>query len=451
MYEPNNETIQSVIISQDMTEQFEQLSLIINDDALGVTISPWNVFCQKTGHIVGTRDQNSLFSLIKNSGKNAIIPALYNSPGFNVHPLWIYTNGKNLDQHIDNDPIGYAVYCFGIITSEFYQNVKNSDKKRKPWCERYWAIARANALLTSRGVAEISELNTMLCKVITFMPDSTAYLFRRIRKFAQTPDALAMLHCTGELIGMLKEATNRALDSIGRADDFIQRTRFVDYAASPADMARGPSNVRAQRRSRIDIEEESNFSALAALFKKAGIEDELRRQTTAHVPGTGAWIEKYKTRAQLREAAIAEGLSALSNINFDDVEADNDADDNEVEIRTLAIDSAGYVGTVQVGTEPPRMQIGIDCAIPMETITEISTVQELEIVKEDLHIVPVMAEIAKQVLENVEPCELDYNVTGIVLSIRDATPEETKQIVDEMLANKKPMSALEKLRAKKGV
>lgn len=335
MHEPNSEQLQSVIMAADLASEIEALAVITNDETLGVRIEPLKLYCQKTGHIIGQRDENSLFSLIKIKGKAAIIPALYNATSLSVHPAWIETNGAKLDELIDNDPIGYACYCFGIITAGFYQTAKNTDRKLQPWVERYWAMARANAMLMQRGIGELPELNIQLSRLLTYAPDAPQYLFKRARKLAQTPDMLAMLACTGELTPLLKDCVNKCLDELGRASTYINRTRFIDYAMTPADAARGPSNIRQQRASKRSVKEATIFFELQNMFKAEGLN--LRTGLEFNTPGTTAWKNRFASNTAAKEAEMLEDYKAFGGTNLDLSFNLEDEDDNEIEVRTLAL------------------------------------------------------------------------------------------------------------------
>lgn len=420
MYNPDNEQIQAVIISNDMIESLEELSLIINDETLGVTIKPLSIYCQKTGHEIGARNENSIFSLVKNCGKNTLLPTLYNSPGVNVHPQWINTNETALDNLMQSDPIGYACYCFGLITAQFYQSAKNQNKKLQPWSERYWAMARANALLHARGVADLDTLNLELNRVVTFMPDSTSYLFRRIRKMAHTPDMLAMLHCTGELIGILKEATNKALDSIGRTEDYIKKTRFVDYALTPADMARGPSNVRKQRVSERSVKEASMFAALNDMFKNAGLEG----MGIFENKSKPADFTKFRSAAKMREDAQLAALEELGNLDLDDIVADNDEDDNTVEVRKLAL-------PIHHEEQEPSEHIAIsDMRNSISSMEEILEIKKSENAEKE-QISQSMERIAAEISKKIE------KVTVIIEIPAPIEPKKKMSILEAFQARKK--------------
>jgi hypothetical protein len=338
MYEPGADELNAVIFASDLAEKLLEFKTQVNDPLLGIEIEPLKLYCQKTGHIIGQRDENSLFSLIKFKGKDAIVQTLYNSVSLNCHPAWVETNGKDLDCLIDNDPIGYAVYCFGLITAQFYQNSKNTDRKRQPWCERYWAMARANALLTQRGIGELAELNIELCKLLTYAPDTMQYLFKRARKFAQTPDQLALLACTGELTPLLKQCVNRALDYIGQTDTYITKTRFVDYANTPADAARGPSNIRQQKASKKNVVEAGMYAELMRGFESAV--PGFKKTILENTPGTGAWREKFRSNTAAKEAEMMADYAAFGGTNFD-LGLNDDVEDNAVEVRELVIDPQG--------------------------------------------------------------------------------------------------------------
>jgi len=340
MYEPNNEQIQAVIISQDIMETLGAVSLEINAEHMPVQIAATSMFCQKTGHKIGTRDENSLFSLLKLHGKEYAIWALYNATSLNVHPAWIDTGPDELDDLLEKDPIGYACYCFGIITAQFYQTPKNSDPKRMVFADRYWSLARANALMHQQGSSGLTELNHALARLITFMPDASKLLWRRIRQFAETPDTLAILHVSGELTDLLNEATNKTLDSIGYSQAYIKRTRFVDIPTTPEDAARGPSNVRKQRVSRRSVAEASVFGELAKLFQDSGLD-----LKADNLVGSTAWRKKWQERQPQENAAETDMLSdyanalELSNLMTPE---ETDEDDQEIEVRTLPITPATF-------------------------------------------------------------------------------------------------------------
>jgi hypothetical protein len=234
------------------------------------------------------------------------------------------------------DPIGYAVYCFGLLTLPFYQSKKNQNPQLQPWGEKYWSMARANALLNSRGIAGLSELNYALARCLTFVPDSTQYLFRRIKKFAQTPDQLALLHCSGELTDLLHEATNKALDSIGHADAWIKRTRFIDIAATPEDAARGPSNIRKQKASKRSVAEATMFAELSKLFENEGL-----NLQAENLPGSTKWREKYMSSQQLDEQNALNELAKLAEIsNLGLLSDETENEDNNVEVRIIPIETS---------------------------------------------------------------------------------------------------------------
>lgn len=441
MFEPDNEQLQAVIIASDTVESLADLSSVINDDALGVKIDPLGLYCQKTGAQIGTRSETSIFSFFKIHGKNDFIRALYNSTGLSVSPAWIETNGDDLDVMLTADPIGYAVYCFGLMTAQFYVSKNNQNPKLQPWSERHWAMARANALLQAKGVAELTELNLELCRFIGYMPDTTNYLFRKLRKYAQTPDQLALLHCSGELIALLRDTINKTLDSLGHADMWIKRTRFIDIAATPGDAARGPSNIRKQKTSARKIKEDTMFFEMQAMFKDAGIEFD-------GLPGTTKWREKYMNpeRIAAQEAKEEEmltdlrELAKLTNLALPEG-LDEEDDDQTVEVHSLALPvvheltNAAY--KVDACTES-----GPVSETENETGNNINSI-ETEIARdiiETIHEAPInsiMVEIAKAVLENVVQTNVEF--------------DDFRYRVDTApILVPKPMTALEILRARKG-
>ncbi len=146
-----------------------------------------------------------------------------------------------------------------------------------------------------------------------------------------------MLHCTGELTQILLECTNAALDSLGRADAYIKRTRFVDYALTPEDAARGPSNIRKQKASKTSVKEATAFAAMADLFAEAGID--IKTIQMANTPGTGAWKAKFAAKQEAKEAEMLEDIANLAGTNWDLglLEENEETEDNAVEMRRIAV------------------------------------------------------------------------------------------------------------------
>lgn len=342
MFEPDATELNALISQNDLNEVLGDFSETINEPELGVEINPLGIFCQKTGYQIATRDKASLLQLIAICGKDNLSGNLYNATSLCVHPAWICTNPDDLDNLIDSDPVGYACFCFDILTKEFYKNnaPKPQDNRKLSWCEKYWSLARANALMCQRGAAEIAELNRALARLISFMPEANSYLFTMIGKFAKTPEALAELHCNGELVAILDTATNKTLDNIGcsraYAREYIKKTMFIDIAATPEDAARGPSNVRRQKVSKEKIEDATMFAELIKMAKGSGID--ISFQAT-NLPGSTAWQQRLKSKAEMRELDMLAQLSTLasfSNVALPEVE-DEDLDDNEVEVRNIII------------------------------------------------------------------------------------------------------------------
>lgn len=341
MFEPDAELISEVIATSDLKDVLAEFSLVINEPELGVEIAPDGIYCQKTGYQVATRDRNSLLQLLQILGKDTT-GNLYNATSLNVHPAWIHTNPEDLDVLIDSDPIGYACFCFEVLTREFYQTNRPApqDKRKIPFIEKYWALARANAMMQKRGAADLEELNIALANLITYMPYSSAHLFSTLGKIAKTPDSLANLHCNGELLHILEDATNKTLNDLGYrrryTQEYINKTMFIDIARTPEDAARGPTNVRKQKISKAKIEEATMFAEIMKIAKANGLDFQLQ---STNLPGSTAWQERLKKKSEMREAEIMAELatlSAFSNVALPEVE-DDDENDNSVEVRTVVI------------------------------------------------------------------------------------------------------------------
>lgn len=328
------EQIQAVIASQNIIECITELHDFVNDETLGVTIPPLGLFCQKTGALIGERAQISLFSLHKLCGKEAIVGNLYGATSFNVHPAWIVTTGEALDDLMEQDPVNYACYCFGLITNQFYQTSRNKDQRRKPWAEKYWSMARANALMLARGVGGIDELNLELHRALIYAPDTLTYIFKRVRSFAETPDALAQLAVSGDLMPILRDATDKVTSSIGMANIFIKQTRYVDIALSAADAARGPSNMRKQKRTKRDIAETAMMVELQKMFQDVGGFGYVKNSEIDY----SKFRENIQERAEAEESSLLDELGSIaSNFSLDDAN-EEEPDLNTVEVHTIVWD-----------------------------------------------------------------------------------------------------------------
>lgn len=328
------EKIQAVIANSEILEAVSELNLLVNDETLGVTIAPLGMYCQKTGAIIGERTQNSIFSLHKLCGKDAIIGNLYNCTSLNTAPAWIVTNGEALDDLMTQDPVNYACYCLGIITQPFYQSARNKDQRKSPWAERYWAMARANALMLARGVGEIDQLNLALHRALIYAPDTLTYIYKRVRAFAETPDSLAQLAVSGDLTAILTDAVDKVTASIGMANIHIKQTKYVDIALSAADAARGPSNMRQQRRTKRDVAETAMMVELQKMFADQG--------GFGYIKTSEIDYSKFKQQIQEREAVEQDMMMTdlqilASNFSLEDAN-EEDADVNTVEIRTINVE-----------------------------------------------------------------------------------------------------------------
>jgi len=328
MQDTNVQEIQAVIASSDIVECVSELNSLVNLVECGVEINPLGIYCQKTGALIGQRDQNSLFSLHKICGKEAIVGNLYNATALAVHPAWLITTGGALDDLMENDPVNYCVYCFGLFTQQYYQKAISKDQRKQPFSERYWAMARANAMIMTRGIARIDELNLALQRALIYAPDTLQYIAKKVRAFAETPDNLAQLAISGELIDIVNDATDKITSSIGLANIYIERTRFVDVALSAADAARGPSNIRKQRRTKRDIAETQMMVELRELMGNIHFSEQKQPDYKA----IRARLQQPQQEQTELESAYAAILPTNFDITIDDIEI---GDENAVEINRI--------------------------------------------------------------------------------------------------------------------
>ena len=172
------------------------------------------------------------------------------------------------------------------------------------------------------------------------------------------------------------------MDSLGRADAYIKRTRFVDYALTPEDAARGPSNIRRQKASKTSVKEATAFAAMAELFAEAGLD--IKTVQMANTPGTSAWKAKIAARQEEKDNAMLEDIANLAGTNWDlGLLEENEADDdNEVEVRSLAIIQHDEPMITPMQSETSQTPQSTEIITEIQ-ITKIESKEQLEKVLDD--------------------------------------------------------------------
>lgn len=332
----NLEQYQDVIAADDLADVIDLLTLQINDETLSIRIDPRGIYCAKTGTKIGIRDEVSLFSAIKSRGKNDLLFALYNAHGMQVDPAWLFTDNVKLDLLQQRDPIAYCCYCFSLATKQFYDKAWS---KRLNYAsaasEQYWSLARANALLQTQSLERIRDLSIALCHLLTYAPETLHYIYRVLGRNAQTPDKLALMQCSGELMPAIEKAVNSAFGALlnsTESNNHITRRPYETIPVTPGDMAKGPSQIRLQAHSkRGQVIATSRYKRTALQLE---LESEIERVLNSQsVVGGNLAPEEQRGISKFHELDLSlfASLDILATQELEDLEDD----DNEVIIRTI--------------------------------------------------------------------------------------------------------------------
>lgn len=334
----NAQEIQALIINDDLLDALDLVKLAISESE---ELNPLSIFCSKTGHEIGKRETNSLFECVKIHNKEHLISVLYNSHGLNVHPAWVQTDPASLDTLQLADPLGYAVYCLGLMTDQYYSAAfaRKMSYQNAP-AERHWAIARANARLRGMSENDLMELCASLCHLLTFAPETLNYTQRILGALANTPDTLATMARNKTLVPALNRAINSAMTAIGNFEIAWSRKKFEETPLTPSDMAKGPSQIRGQKRSRRKVISEE------ILFLE-------HKLSFLSLDGT---LSPHAQRAK-DNSPLHIDLADLADLDLDAMEDefdDDEDDDNEVIIRRIprSIITGAAIGTKSY--QPPK-------------------------------------------------------------------------------------------------
>jgi len=368
--------LQGVIASSETLAAEKELSVRVNNPTLAVSIDPFAIFCAKTGAKIGIREKNSILEAIKMRGKIAIAEAIFSSHGLEVHPAWVKTDNKALDELQFKDPIGYACFCFNLLTARFYEDPRIINGH----AERYWSLARAHALLSQFGDDAWDDLCAHLCHLLTYTPDTFRYLSRLVGRSAQSSEQLALLACSGELIPAIKKAIDAAMTSLGHADYAIKRKRFEDIPNTPSEMAKGPSNIRMQKTSRRKLQKDEINHAYSALTDILAPLNQAARDERARMNGfTG---EKRPVEINLNE---------LASIEIDEFADPDDWDeDDTVVVRRISRREipSEIQKRIELGEQKPKsgllQTIRAQSQAKTETITQTKTQSAFSLLKAKL-------------------------------------------------------------------
>lgn len=344
------------------------------------SISILSVICSKTGRVLGELSLPDDGEVDFTDARRLCMPMR------GVATEWLETKPADLDRLMLADPRGYAVYCLGFLARAMRRNCTTGEAKARG-CGKFnsmpddaaslWALARAAKWMEcfdAQGDETLTALNETLCRGLSILPTFsrairytvTSQRFRRFREhqFRTTvvlgdlfaPDFLARRAAEGTLQPLLTKALSDAIAGTLVIRAAVKRGRAYgdDRATSPADAARGPSQIKAQRVSKRTIEYAQDF---ARLFSEYGISETLfqpgggdkaradlkfslaRKAEQKREQSINAFGNAFKAAAPAPQngAELADGpeimsdeellLSAVDDLSLEDIDLPDSADD----------------------------------------------------------------------------------------------------------------------------
>lgn len=331
------------------------------------------IYCVKTGQPIGQ------------------MLTTYEYPPFAVHPDWIATDGASLDEKLAKHKTReYVAYCLGLIDTFWRQKLHRQGQNKRYMdkvgaLEHHWSLVKAYDALGQVSDIHLSELANALCRFCTYAPLSYRVLDDKLLAGQRQADELANAAVNGVLLASLERATVRTLaqaENMVRAGASVKTPKFELKPSSIDDAAQGPSNIRAQTKSR-EYRKNAKLNLLMS---------EIAKQFGKDL----GWInvqEKRPNQAQRLLSRLSRGAQLDSNVasvqSSDEFENDllaelerhmgmgsaiaDDMDDEEntVEIRTIPR------ALVESLVEPKPVQVRDIVAVSTEPMPQKSAAQSL--------------------------------------------------------------------------
>lgn len=360
MFSDNSREIERFVHAQELIEIIARLTKKLNSASVPTTIDCHTIYCHKTGRPLSARSQRDTQEALAVHGAEFTETMLYAAPGGNCHLLWLQCDPETLDRLLTIDPRGYAVYCLRLLTAPFYKSRHQHAHVTVHQIALSWALARAWQILGRLSSEQLTALNEALCLFVSYMPESGNFIQLRLRQECLPyADELAALAVKGELIPVLKSAINRALASLGRYNGECEReTKRIKFEArygSPLDMARGPSQIRGQKKAKKAVQaaqEDQAMKLRADIYGEFQLGPEVKklspgaRKIREHAiaqreidalfsdgaqqsPGNENWRSRFARMEKPQEV----DFGALDDLQFQ--ETIKGSNPNTVEVRTI--------------------------------------------------------------------------------------------------------------------
>lgn len=373
-------------------------------------INPLDIFCQKTGKFIGTRNEQEFQQTCELLGAAQAEISLFYSTSLAVHPLWLKTDNETLDRLMTIDALGYACFALNIATAGYYEygwkpghRIPTAAKRELlsgAYAERYWALVRCNQLLARHSTEKLQELNAALCRMLAYENVTLHYIFRVLgnkmfarygSKIAKCADFLAAMP-VDDLIAAISEATDAAINSLmfSSAQKGQGLPTYGVATKTPEDMTanHGRSNIRMQAQASRGVKTASvtvakrkleNALKSISIFKESTIEKIVRQNMPIDAKSSReeqiSWKEISKVGAfppsgpkidkdgffQLDTRTLS--LEAFDTMELSDLDDDEDYEDNTVEVHVLTRAQADTI------LSETRRAIPANTAQPMSAFT----------------------------------------------------------------------------------
>lgn len=249
------------ISGHDATKHATQPRTVV-ERPLKVPANNATLYCVKTGQPVGT----------------TLEP--YTEPPSICHPVWKMTDGTNLDYVQERDPRAYAAFCLGLIDSfwrrkQHRQKLTQSFMTREDAIAHHWSLVRTYDLLGHLEPHQATELADALCRFCTYAPLSYRVLDQDHISGRRSADLLAEAAIAGKLIASLEKACLRTMIQAERFAEHgasVKMPKFEIHPTSIEDAAKGPSNIRAQQKSKEYHKNARQNKLMAELYRQFGRE-----------------------------------------------------------------------------------------------------------------------------------------------------------------------------------
>ena len=295
------------------------------------------IYCVKTGQPIGQ------------------MLTTYEYPPFAVHPDWIKTDGLSLDEKLERHKTReYVAYCLGLIDTFWRQKLHRQGNARRYMdkvgaLEHHWSLVKAYDVLGQVSDIHLSELANALCRFCTYAPLSYRVLDDKLLAGQRTADVLADAAINGVLLSALQKASVRTLaqtENMLRAGASVKTPKFELRPSSIDDAAQGPSNIRAQAKSK-EYRKNAKLNLLMSEIAKQFGKDlgwvsvqEKRPNQAQRLLGRlsrGSQLDSNVSSVQSSDEfendLLAELEKHMGGTSF--VADDFDDDENTVEVRTI--------------------------------------------------------------------------------------------------------------------